>query len=151
MFYGEAMGQSSGAMDHIDKTPLLIAVAPNGAQHARKDHPALPPSPRELAQTAVECRDAGAAMMHLHVRNKRDLHSLDPDIYRKMLKAAHSSVGETMLIQASSEAAGVYRPQQQMAAMLALDAGCISMGLREISCRAQITRHAGAIYPLQPG
>ena len=132
MFYGEAMGRSSGVMDQIDKTPLLIAVAPNGARHARKDHPALPLSPRELAQTAVECRDAGAAMMHLHVRDKRGLHSLDPDTYRKTLKEVHSAVGETMLIQVSSEAAGVYRPQQQMAAMLALETGCISVGLREI-------------------
>jgi len=111
--------------------PLLIAVAPNGARKQKSDHPALPITPLELAETAVKCCDAGAAMMHLHVRDAQNAHSLEPSIYRKAVREIKAAVGDRMLIQVTSEAAGVYQAPQQMEAMLALAPGCISAGLRE--------------------
>ena len=48
--------------------PLILTVAPNGAYKSTADHAALPITPDALAATARECLDAGAAMLHLHVR-----------------------------------------------------------------------------------
>ena len=113
-------------------TQLLIAVAPNGARRTQSDHPRLPLSPMELAETAVQCCEAGAAMIHLHVRDQSDQHSLDPATYRLAIKEVEQAVGDRMLIQVTSEAAGVYQAAQQMAAIQELAPRCVSIGLREI-------------------
>jgi len=111
---------------------LLIAVAPNGARRNYADHPHLPISPKELAYTAARCLEAGAAMLHLHVRDEWGGHTLDARRYRAALKEIESAVGEDMLIQVTSEAAGVYRPHEQVAAVRELEPRCVSIGLREI-------------------
>ena len=54
-----------------------IAVAPNGGRRGKKDHPALPIGPEELASTAAACLEAGAAMIHAHVRDRDGGHLLD--------------------------------------------------------------------------
>ena len=58
------------------QTPLMIAVAPNGARKTKADHARLPILPSELAQAAEDCLAAGCCMIHLHVRDKNDKHSL---------------------------------------------------------------------------
>ncbi|MFQ5760733.1 MAG: 3-keto-5-aminohexanoate cleavage protein [Acidiferrobacterales bacterium] len=52
-----------------DWSPLILAVAPNGAHRTRHDHPALPITPAEIARAAAESCEAGASMIHLHVRD----------------------------------------------------------------------------------
>ena len=66
---------------------VMIAVAPNGARKTQQDHPQLPISPKEIAHTAAACQEAGACMLHLHVRDKKLVHSLDVDRYRKTIQA----------------------------------------------------------------
>jgi 3-keto-5-aminohexanoate cleavage enzyme len=115
-----------------DSTPLLIAVAPNGARKTRADHPALPLTPDELAATARSCLDAGAAMIHLHVRGAAQRHSLAPEHYVPAIAAIRRSVGTEMIIQVTSEAAGVYHRHQQMQAMQQLMPDAVSIALREL-------------------
>ena len=47
----------------------LITVAPTGAEHDKADVPNLPVTLDELVETAVECERAGAAMIHVHIRD----------------------------------------------------------------------------------
>ena len=47
----------------------LITVAPTGAETAKADCPALPTTLDELVETAKRCEAAGAAMIHLHIRD----------------------------------------------------------------------------------
>ena len=110
---------------------VLIAVAPNGARRSRKDHPALPVTPDEIAETAAACTQAGAAMIHLHIRDERGEHSLDPVRYQQAITAIKKRVGDSMLIQVSSEAAGRFSVDEQIAAMEILMPDCVSLGLRE--------------------
>ena len=49
--------------------PLLITVAPTGAETAKADVPHLPTTLAELVETAQRCEAAGAAMVHVHVRD----------------------------------------------------------------------------------
>ncbi len=111
--------------------PMLIAVAPNGARRTAADHPELPLSPLELARTAASCQEAGAAMFHLHVRDARGNHTLEPDIYRQAVREVESAVGDKMLIQVTSEAVGMYNTATQIDLMKQLAPHCLSCGLRE--------------------
>jgi len=61
----------------VDWTPMILAVAPNGARKTQADHPAVPISPAELAATAAAAQAAGASMIHLHVRDGAQKHILD--------------------------------------------------------------------------
>ncbi|MGH3472990.1 MAG: 3-keto-5-aminohexanoate cleavage protein [Nocardioidaceae bacterium] len=47
----------------------LITLAPTGAETAKVDFPALPTTLAELVETASRCEAAGAAMIHLHIRD----------------------------------------------------------------------------------
>jgi len=49
--------------------PVMIMVAPNGARGTKRDNPALPISPAEIADDVVRCAAAGASIAHLHARN----------------------------------------------------------------------------------
>lgn len=112
--------------------PLLIAVAPNGARKSKADHAQLPLTAAELIETAVSCVEAGAAMMHFHVRDGNGRHTLDHKIYGPVLRELDMAVGETILLQVSSESAGIYQPVEQIEQMKRLAPHCLSLGLREI-------------------
>jgi len=111
--------------------PAILTVAPNGARRTTRDHAALPVVADTLATTARACRDAGAAMIHLHVRDTDQRHSLDPELYRQATAAIRAAVGDDLIVQATSEAAGVYQAPAQLAAMRALAPEAVSLGLRE--------------------
>ena len=112
--------------------PLLITVAPNGAYKQRPDHPALPITTTELCQTAKLCLDAGAAMIHMHIRDAEGRHSLDVRGYRDAQQAVKAAVGDELIIQITSEAARVYKAPEQIAMVTALKPEAVSVGLREV-------------------
>ena len=56
----------------------MITVAPTGAETAKADAPALPVTLDELVQTAQACEAAGAAMIHVHIRDAEAAPTLDP-------------------------------------------------------------------------
>ncbi|MEP7024672.1 MAG: 3-keto-5-aminohexanoate cleavage protein, partial [Actinomycetota bacterium] len=47
----------------------LITVAPTGAELDKAAVPALPVTLGELVTTAKECQAAGAAVVHVHIRD----------------------------------------------------------------------------------
>ena len=57
--------------------PTLVTVAPTGAETAKSDVPALPCSLDELVSTAKACEAAGAAVIHIHVRDDQAQPTLD--------------------------------------------------------------------------
>ena len=115
----------------MPENTILVAVAPNGARRSRKDHPALPITPGEIAETALACAEAGAAMIHLHVRDEHGEHTLDPGRYQQAVTEIKQRAGDSILVQVSSEAAGSYTVCEQVAAMEQLMPECVSLGLRE--------------------
>lgn len=110
----------------------LIIVAPNGARRMKADHPQLPITPAELAQTALECADAGAAMIHMHARTPAGRHSLEIDDNRRTYEAVKAAVGDRLVVQMTTEAVGLYQPYEQMRLISELKPEAASFGLREL-------------------
>jgi 3-keto-5-aminohexanoate cleavage enzyme len=52
---------------NVDK--VIITAAVTGSSPTKEMNPAVPYSPEEIAQSAVECHRAGAAIVHIHVRD----------------------------------------------------------------------------------
>ena len=71
--------------------PLLITVAPTGAEPAKENCPQLPTTPEEIAATARACEAAGAAMIHLHVRDAEHRPTLDQGLLKEWVAAVRDS------------------------------------------------------------
>lgn len=112
--------------------PMAICVAPNGARKTHADHPAVPVTPQEVAEGAVRWREAGAAMLHLHVRDRNAGHVLDADLYIESTKAVRAAVGDDMVIQITTEAVGKYSAPEQMAVVRAVKPEACSLAVREL-------------------
>jgi uncharacterized protein (DUF849 family) len=60
-------------------TPCIIAVAITGSVPRKKDNPALPVTVSEQIESTHEAYEAGAALVHVHVRNDDETPSSDPE------------------------------------------------------------------------
>lgn len=111
---------------------VIIMSAPNGARRSTDDHPALPITPAELASCAESLVEEGVSVLHLHVRDKRQQHTLDADRYRAAMTAVRERVGDDLVLQVTSEAVGIYTSEEQMAMVRALRPEAVSLALREL-------------------
>jgi 3-keto-5-aminohexanoate cleavage enzyme len=59
--------------------PVVIAVAITGSVPRKKDNPALPVLPSEQIESTQAAFEAGASLVHIHVRNDDESPSSDPD------------------------------------------------------------------------
>ncbi len=112
--------------------PVLITVAPNGARKLKQDHPALPISPQELGAAAASSLHAGAAMLHLHVRDKALQHSLDPELYRAAMAEIRRQAGAEIIIQITTEAVGKFQPEEQIESVKRTQPEAVSLAIREL-------------------
>lgn len=69
----------------------MITVAPTGAEHRKVDVPQLPTTPEQVAAEARACADAGAAMIHIHVRDTEHAPTLDLPRVREVVAAVRES------------------------------------------------------------
>ncbi|MSU65099.1 MAG: 3-keto-5-aminohexanoate cleavage protein [Opitutus sp.] len=112
--------------------PVAIAAAPNGGRRTKANHAALPVTAAELVRTAEECCAAGAAMLHLHVRDSQGRHQLDAENYLGVMRSVRKSVGDRLLIQITSESVAMYGPAAQMAVVKAVRPEAVSIAVREL-------------------
>ncbi len=81
-------------------TPMVITAAMVGAETTREQTPYLPISAEEIAEDAAKCREAGAAMVHLHVRTAEGKPSQDTELFRAAIRAIRKRTD--ILIQVST-------------------------------------------------
>ena len=68
-----------------DKDKVIISAALTGAVTTKKDNPALPTQPDEIVDSAWKCYEAGAACVHIHVRNEDDTASMRFDRFEEIV------------------------------------------------------------------
>ncbi len=78
----------------------LITVAPTGAETSKDAFPALPTTIEELVDTAVRCEAAGAAMIHLHIRDAEHKPTLELSRLSEAVQAVRDNT--TLVIQLST-------------------------------------------------
>ena len=78
----------------------LITVAPTGAESEKSAVPALPVTLDELVTTAKECQAAGAAVVHVHIRDDQARPTLDLSRLRDTVAALRE--GTDLIVQLST-------------------------------------------------
>lgn len=64
--------------------PVVIAVAITGSVPRKKDNPAVPVTPAEQVESTHAAFEAGASLVHIHVRNPDESSSSDPALFAQV-------------------------------------------------------------------
>lgn len=71
---------------------LIISAALTGAITTQDESPALPITPEEIAADVVACARAGAAIVHLHARDKNGKGTMDLDAFTAIYEAVNAAI-----------------------------------------------------------
>ncbi|HEU4973858.1 MAG TPA: 3-keto-5-aminohexanoate cleavage protein [Baekduia sp.] len=71
--------------------PVVVVVAPTGAEATRDDNPALPHTPAEIADAVIEAAGAGATVAHLHVREPDGTPSSRPELFAETIERVRAA------------------------------------------------------------
>lgn len=131
---------------NADWPPFIVAVAPNGARKTKADHPALPMTESEIAREAAACHAEGAALIHLHIRDRMGKHLLDAEAYRAATAAIRREAGGDLIVQITTESVGIYLPGYQMAMVREARPEACSVAIRELVPGPPAEREAAAFF-----
>ena len=112
---------------------VIITAAICGAELTREDTPHLPLTPEELAEEALRAEEAGASIIHLHVRDEEGRPSQKEEDFRRTVEEMEKA-GVSAIIQASTGGAADMSPDERIEAlkiepeMASLDCGSINFG-----------------------
>lgn len=129
---------------------MRVMLAPTGARRDKTTHPQIPMNIEEIAETAAAGQAAGATALHLHIRDAEGRHSLDPGGYRDAI-AAVTARAPALDIQVTTEAAGRYGVESQLAVVAELRPAEASVSIREalrepdLAKRLYAVAHEGGI------
>lgn len=112
---------------------LIITAAISGAEVKKEHTPYIPYTIDETVQEAYQSYLAGAAIIHLHVRNDDGSPTQDKDRYEKVIKAIRKKCGDVIIQPSTGGAVGMSRdvrmqPTQLPIEMATLDCGTLNFG-----------------------
>ncbi|MFZ5816758.1 MAG: 3-keto-5-aminohexanoate cleavage protein [Bacillota bacterium] len=95
---------------------LVITVALDGAEVTREQNPYLPITPEEIAADAERCRQAGAAMVHVHGRRPDGSPTQEAAVYAEIIKEVRARTD--VIIQVSTGGAVGMTAEERIAPVL---------------------------------
>ena len=110
--------------------PVIITVAITGAVPRKKDNPAVPVTPEQQVESTHEAFEAGAALVHIHVRNPDESPGSDPELYGRVQEGVRKHC-PGMIVQFSTGGRG--REQQKRGAMLYLKPDMASLATGSVN------------------
>lgn len=125
--------------------PLIITCAVTGAELTKKEHPRLPVTPEEIVQAAVEAAKAGAAIIHLHVRDDAGRPTQHPEVFARVTEGIRKQ-SDCIIQYSTGGAAGTpiarrIAPLHIRPDMATLSLGTLNFG-RDIFENSEATIHA---------
>jgi 3-oxoadipate:acetyl-CoA acetyltransferase len=110
--------------------PVIITVAITGAVPKKKDNPAVPVTTSEQIESTQQAFEAGASLVHIHVRNPDESPGSDPDAYGRVQEGVRKHC-PGMIVQFSTGGRG--REQAKRGAMLYLKPDMASLATGSVN------------------
>jgi len=107
--------------------PVVIAVAITGSVPRKRDNPAVPISTAEQIESTHAAFEAGASLVHIHVRNADETPSSDPALFREVMNGVKRHC-PGMIIQFSTGGRGRDPGARASALQLKPDMASLSTG-----------------------
>jgi uncharacterized protein (DUF849 family) len=117
------------------ETPLLITVAPTGAETCKQTHPQLPTTPREILDTARSCEQAGAGLIHVHLRDDEHRSTLNLERAREVVGLLRA---ETSLVVQISTGGSVHDSFDDRLAVLEAGAESCSLSMGTLNFGGEV-------------
>jgi uncharacterized protein (DUF849 family) len=96
---------------------IMISCAVTGSADSPKRNPAVPVSPAQIAQSCIDAAKAGAAIVHIHVRDPQTTRlSMDGALYREVVERIRDS-GSDVLINLTTGPGARFVPDAENPAM----------------------------------
>ncbi len=115
--------------------PAVITVAITGSQPRKADTPAIPVTPSEQIESTHEAFEAGAALVHIHVRGADESPSSDPELFARVQEGVRKHC-PGMIIQFSTGGRG--RTQEERGKALYLKPDMASLATGSVNFAKQI-------------
>jgi 3-keto-5-aminohexanoate cleavage enzyme len=114
---------------------LIITAAITGSRIPRSRTPYIPITPEEITRSAIECWEAGASIVHIHVRNpETGIGTQDMELFRQVIEPLREKT-DLILCLTTSGIPGCNLPTEERLQVLdfkpelaSLDAGSINLG-----------------------
>jgi 3-oxoadipate:acetyl-CoA acetyltransferase len=110
--------------------PVIITVAITGAVPRKKDSPAVPVTPAEQIESTQQAFEAGASLVHVHVRGPDESPSSDPELYGRVQEGVRKHC-PGMIVQFSTGGRG--REQSERGSMLSLKPDMASLATGSVN------------------
>lgn len=68
----------------IQTDKVIICVSPSGTFQGKEANPALPIQPDEIVEEVVKCWNEGAAIVHIHTRDREGVPCNDPEVFAEI-------------------------------------------------------------------
>ena len=112
---------------------LIITAAICGAEVTKEQNPAVPYTVEEIVREAKSAYDAGAAIVHLHVRRDGGTPTQDRERFRECIDAIRKEIPDVILIPSTGGAVGMtaeerLQPTELFPEMATLDCGTCNFG-----------------------
>jgi uncharacterized protein (DUF849 family) len=107
--------------------PTIITCAITGALPRKAQTPAVPVTPSEQIESTHEAYEAGAALVHIHVRNKDESPSSDPELFAQVQQGVKKHC-PGMIIQFSTGGRGRSQNERGRAINLRPDMASLATG-----------------------
>ena len=115
--------------------PVIITVAITGAVPKKADNPAVPVTPDEQIESTHEAFEAGASLVHIHVRNPDQSSGSNPELFGRVQEGVRKHC-PGMIVQFSTGGRG--RDQSLRGAMLHLRPDMASLATGSVNFPAQV-------------
>jgi len=83
---------------------LIVTIAPTGNVPTKEENPNVPLTPDEIAEDVCRCCQEGAAIAHLHARDKNGRPTADPEVFEEIVGKIRAKCD--IIIQISTGARG---------------------------------------------
>ena len=112
---------------------LIITAAICGAEVTKANNPAVPYTVEEMVREAKSAYDAGAAIIHVHVREDDGTPTQDRERFRVVMDAIRAELPDVIMIPSTGGATGMtpeerLQPTELMPEMATLDCGTCNFG-----------------------
>jgi 3-oxoadipate:acetyl-CoA acetyltransferase len=107
--------------------PIVLAVAITGSVPRKKDNPAVPITPVEQIESTHQAFEAGATLVHIHVRNPDETSSSDPSLFAQVMQGVRRHC-PGMIVQFSTGGRGRDQAARGSSLFLKPDMASLSTG-----------------------
>jgi uncharacterized protein (DUF849 family) len=136
-------------MRQFDK--LIVSCAVTGAIHTPTMSPHLPVTPEEIADQAIEAAEAGASIVHVHVRDPETGEPItDLDLFRAVAERIHDACDA--IVQPTTGGAPTMSAEERVSVVPALEpemASC-NMGSINFGIYGLLDKHDDWLYDWEP-